>query len=211
MFQSIKNVYCVGRNYRQHAAELGNAVPDKPMLFMKPTHSLVAMDGRTIVLPGGRGEIHYEAELVIHIGRQYEPGIHADDLIDRMALGIDFTLRDVQSVIKQKGQPWLPAKGFLQSAPLGPFRPFAGAGQIAQETFRLLKNGETVQVGQPGDMIFDLQSIIDFCAAHYGIGPGDLIFTGTPAGVGAVADGDRLQLLWGEEPAGDIRISIPTS
>ncbi|MGN7384782.1 fumarylacetoacetate hydrolase family protein [Paenibacillus sp. SAFN-117] len=208
MFEQIRNVYCVGRNYRLHAAELGNAVPDKPMLFMKPSHALVPMDGRTIGLPSGVGEIHYEAELVIHIGRSYEPGISVDELVDKMALGIDFTLRDVQTALKAKGQPWLPAKGFLQSAPIGPFRTFPGITRAGEGTFHLRKNGQMVQSGQPRDMIFDLQEIVDFCAEHYGIGPGDLIFTGTPEGVGAVADGDRLQLYWNDEPAGDILISV---
>lgn len=200
--EQIRNIYCVGRNYRLHAEELGNAVPDKPMLFMKPSHALVSMDGRTIELPGDRGQIHFEAELVLHIGRTYEAGIAADDLVDRMALGLDFTLRDVQNVLKQKGHPWLAAKGFLRSAPLGPLRTFPGTYAAANTDFTLRKNGLEVQRGNIQAMIFDLQQIVDFCAANYGLGEGDLIYTGTPEGVGQVSDGDCFELYWGEELAG---------
>ncbi len=112
MKQSIRNIYCVGRNYGLHAAELGNSVPDEPMIFTKPTHAITQMDGSAIELPAGRGEVHYEAELVLHIGRDYSPGNTVDELVDRMALGIDFTLRDVQNVVKQKGYPCCRPKGF---------------------------------------------------------------------------------------------------
>lgn len=202
-FDSIRNIYCVGRNYGLHAAELGNAVPEQPMLFSKPTHALVQLNGSEIDLPGGRGEVHYETELVIRIGRDYEPGIRVDDLADQVALGIDFTLRDVQSELKKKGYPWLAAKGFRSSAPVTAFRPFPGTEALAAADFGLLKNGVEVQRGNVKDMIFNLQTIVDFCAEHYGVGKGDLIFTGTPAGVGPVADGDRLQLIFGGETWGE--------
>lgn len=208
MFDAIRNVYCVGRNYSEHAAEMGNAVPEKPMLFMKPSHSIVAMDGGELILPGIRGDVHYEAEFVLHIGRDYEPGIRVDELVDRFALGLDMTLRDVQSELKKKGHPWLAAKGFLGSAPIGALRPFPGADAVSRERFTLTKNGTEVQNGCIADMIFDLQQIVDFTAAHFGLGAGDLIFTGTPSGVGPVADGDRFQLRWGGEPAGDCVIRL---
>ncbi|WP_409345678.1 fumarylacetoacetate hydrolase family protein [Paenibacillus sp. MBLB4367] len=208
MKETIRNVFCVGRNYREHAAELGNAVPDAPMLFMKPVHALTAMDGSEIALPGNRGDIHYEAELVLHVGRPYERGIGVDELVDKYALGLDLTLRDVQSELKKKGQPWLAAKGFLGSAPIGSFRPFPGAAELGRQLFTLSKNGTEVQRGCTTDMIFDLQTIVDFCAAHYGLGTGDLIYTGTPAGVGAIADGDRFTLRMGEEAAGECVIRL---
>ncbi|MEF3302747.1 fumarylacetoacetate hydrolase family protein [Paenibacillus sp. GYB003] len=202
-FTDIRNIYCVGRNYGLHAAELGNAVPEQPMLFSKPTHSLVPLDGGEIEVPGGRGEVHFETEVVIRIGKSYKKGARADDLIDGVALGLDLTLRDVQSELKKKGYPWLAAKGFRNSAPITGFRPFGGTEALARNDFGLLKNGEEAQRGNVNDMIFDLQTIVDYCAEHYGIGPGDVIFTGTPAGVGPVADGDRFQLrfggdIWGE-------------
>jgi fumarylpyruvate hydrolase len=209
MFEQIRNIYCIGRNYRAHAAELGNAVPEQPMLFGKPTHALIGMDGGDISLPGGRGEIHYEAELVLHVARPYEPGIKVDELIDQYALGIDFTLRDVQAELKKKGHPWLAAKGFRNSAPITAFQPFPGASAVQATDFTLLKNGEEVQRGNSSQMIFDMQVIVDFTARHFGLGKGDILFTGTPEGVGSVADGDRLELFldsvsWG---AGTIRLN----
>ncbi|WP_135554182.1 fumarylacetoacetate hydrolase family protein [Paenibacillus cymbidii] len=206
--RAIRNIYCVGRNYREHAAELGNAVPEAPMLFMKPSHAAAAMDGSAITLPAGHGAIHYEAEVVLHVGRDYREGLTVDELVDRFALGLDMTLREVQDTLKKKGQPWLAAKGFRGSAPLGPFRPFPGAAAIRDTSFALKRNGEEVQRGTTGMMIFDLQTIVDYCAMHYGLGEGDLIFTGTPAGVGAVADGDRFELLWDGEEAGSCRFAL---
>ncbi|PYI56652.1 fumarylacetoacetate hydrolase [Paenibacillus flagellatus] len=200
---SIRNVFCVGRNYGLHAAEMGNAVPERPMLFSKPTHALAALDGGEIALPGDRGEVHYETEVVIRIGRKYEKGASIDELADGVALGIDFTLRDVQSELKKKGYPWLAAKGFRRSAPITPFRPFPGAAKLAETDFALLKNGTEAQRGNVKDMIFDLQTIADFCAEHFGLDAGDVIFTGTPAGVGPIADGDKLQLQFGGETWGE--------
>ncbi|TVY06666.1 fumarylacetoacetate hydrolase family protein [Paenibacillus cremeus] len=200
--ETIRNIYCVGRNYGLHAAELGNDIPEEPMIFTKPTHALVAINGEDIELPGTRGEVHYEAELVLRIGRGYEPGLTVDELVDGLALGIDFTLRDVQSVVKKKGHPWLPAKGFLNSAALSDFRPFPGFEQTKQVEYTLEKNGQEVQRGNLNDMIFDFQTVIDYVARHYGLGQGDIIYTGTPAGVAAIQDGDRLELLWGGESFG---------
>ncbi|MEW9698483.1 fumarylacetoacetate hydrolase family protein [Paenibacillus sp. SI8] len=206
MTANIRNIYCVGRNYRAHAAELGNDVPDQPMIFTKPTHALVEIDGGELTLPGDKGEIHYEAELVLHIAKPYHVGISVDEIVDKYALGIDFTLRDVQTVIKKKGQPWLPAKGFLGSAPISAFRPFPGVAALQQMNFQLLQNGNVVQDGNSSNMIFDLQTIVDYIAKHYGLGVGDIIYTGTPEGVGPVSNGDRLELVWGEEVFGAVTI-----
>ncbi|MNI04887.1 Fumarylpyruvate hydrolase [compost metagenome] len=205
MSQGISNLYCVGRNYKAHAVELGNDVPEQPMIFTKPTHALIAMDGRTVQIPGDQGAIHYEAELVIHIGKPYTPGISVDELIDQFALGIDLTLRDVQTEIKKKGHPWLKAKGFIGSAPLGEFQPFPGMAALQETDFQLLKNGECVQLGNVKNMIFDLQTIVDYIAEHYGLGIGDIIYTGTPEGVGPVGHGDHLELIWGDKKAGACR------
>lgn len=208
MVEDIRNVYCVGRNYKAHAEELGNELPKEPLFFTKPTHSLLPMTGGEVELPGNRGSVHYEAELVIHIGRDYEPGLSPDELVDRMALGIDFTLRDVQGGLKDKGLPWLAAKGFLRSAPVGPWRPFPATDLLGRHEFILRKNGVTVQQGNISRMIFDLQTLIDYCAAHYGLGKGDVIFTGTPEGVGPVADHDRLELEWDGTPAGSCTVRL---
>jgi 2-keto-4-pentenoate hydratase/2-oxohepta-3-ene-1,7-dioic acid hydratase in catechol pathway len=208
MLENIRNVYCVGRNYALHAAELGNAVPETPMIFMKPSHALIEMNGQPIQLPAGQGEIHYEAELVLHIGKDYEKGIHIDDLVDSFAFGIDFTLREVQSELKKKGHPWLAAKGFLRSAPIGPFFPFIGEQALKHTDFYLYINDIEVQRGNTRAMIFHPQAIVDFCAENYGLGPGDVIYTGTPSGVGSVADGDVLRLQWGSQQAGLCKIQI---
>ena len=206
--ENIKNIYCVGRNYRLHAAELGNAVPTSPFLFAKPSYALVEANGEEIVLPGNRGEVHYELELVVRIGKSYEKGMTVDELVDQFALGIDFTLRDVQSELKKKGLPWLLAKGFPNSAVLTKFQPFNGVEETKQTDFSMLKNGEQVQRGNIKDMIFDLQTIIDFSAEHFGLGEGDILFTGTPEGVGPIASGDSLALLWGDTVLGEAKIKL---
>jgi fumarylpyruvate hydrolase len=206
--KQIRNIYCVGRNYRLHAEELGNAVPTSPFLFSKPTHSLVEANGETIVLPGNRGEVHYEVEVVLHIARPYEAGMRVEDVVDKMALGIDFTLRDVQSELKKKSHPWLLAKGFPNAAVLTPFRSFPGVAACREVDFSLLKNGEQVQRGNIQDMLFDMQTIVEFSAEHFGLGEGDIIYTGTPAGVGPVADGDELAMRWGEETWGTCTIQL---
>ncbi|MBR2566095.1 MAG: fumarylacetoacetate hydrolase family protein [Paenibacillus sp.] len=206
MLTNIRNVYCVGRNYKLHAEELGNAVPDEPMIFMKPSHAVVPLDGELLEVPVNKGEVHYEAELVIRIGRDYESGVHVDELVDAYALGIDFTLRDVQTVIKKKGHPWTAAKGFKNSAPITAFQSFPGAAALLEKDFTLKKNGVQVQRGNITNMIFNLQHIVDYVGHHYGLGPGDIIFTGTPEGVGATQSGDVLELSWGDESLGTCTI-----
>jgi len=201
--QQIKNIYCVGRNYVLHAKELNNKVPTSPMLFQKPTHALVEADGREIFLPGNQGTIHFETELVIKMGKPYEKGIKVDELVDAMAIGLDLTLRDVQNGLKEKGYPWLLAKGFKNSAVLSKFIPFPGVEKCKDLNFGLLKNGRQIQSGNIKDLIFDLQTLVDYIAEHLGLGVGDIIFTGTPEGVGPVSDGDRMSLLLGEEILGE--------
>lgn len=203
MINDVRNIYCVGRNYKMHAAELGNAVPTEPMFFMKPTHALTQMDGRKISLPSNKGAIHFEAELVIHIGKEYYKGIQIEELVDQVSLGIDFTLRDLQSKLKAEGLPWLAAKGFRNSALIGAFIPFETLAPINELEFSLFKNGEEKQHGKVSDMIFSLQEIVDYCAEHFELGVGDLIYTGTPAGVGAVEQGDHLLLKMGNQSIGE--------
>ncbi|MBJ6362406.1 fumarylacetoacetate hydrolase family protein [Paenibacillus sp. GCM10012307] len=202
---TIKNVYAVGRNYALHAAELGNATPETPMIFMKPSHAAVLLDGREIRLPDQFGAVHYETELVIRMAREYEPGAKAEELIGDFALGLDLTLRDVQTELKAKQLPWLKAKGFKSSAPITAFRRFEGLSQLAAASFSLNINGEERQRGHIQDMIFDLQTLIDHIGGHYGLGEGDVIFTGTPAGVGEIKKYDEMELFWGDELLGSCR------
>ncbi|WP_027416554.1 fumarylacetoacetate hydrolase family protein [Aneurinibacillus terranovensis] len=205
---NICNVFCVGRNYRLHAEELGNEVPTSPMIFTKPTYAVVEANGKEITLPGDKGDVHYEAELVLHIGKAFQPGIPVEDVVDGIALGIDFTLRDVQSELKKKGHPWLPAKGFRNSAILTAFRPFPGIEACKTTDFSLRRNGVEVQRGNIQDMIFDFAAILQFINEHFGLDTGDIIYTGTPAGVAAVENGDKLALFWGEEKFGECIIAL---
>ncbi|WP_025715833.1 fumarylacetoacetate hydrolase family protein [Paenibacillus sp. 1-18] len=207
MNAEIRNVYCVGRNYKLHAEELGNDVPAEPMIFLKPSHAVLPLDGAMLELPRDKGEVHFEAELVVAVGRNYEPGMSADTCLSAFAFGIDFTLRDVQSALKKKGHPWTAAKGFKSAAPLTPFLPLERLDMLEQHEFSLLKNGQEVQRGHIRDMIFSIQHIVDYIATHYGLGEGDIIFTGTPAGVGPVTSGDRFELFWGSDRQGSCTIA----
>lgn len=204
----IRNVYCVGRNYVLHAKELNNEVPTSPILFSKPTYALVEANGQNITLPGDQGSIHYETELVIHIGKTYYKGISVDELVDKMAVGIDFTLRDVQDDLRAKGLPWLLSKGFPKSAVLSRFVPFAGVEACKKLDFSMIKNGELVQNGNIQNMIFDLQTIVDFTGKYLGLGEGDVIYTGTPQGVGPIADGDQISLKLGDEILGECTMQM---
>lgn len=205
---SIRNIYCVGRNYVLHAKELKNEIPTSPMLFTKPTHALVKAGGQTIIIPGDRGTVHFETELVIRIGNSYEKGMKVDELVDGIAVGLDLTLRDVQDELKKKGYPWLLAKGFQNSAILSRFVDFPGIEECKKMDFALIKNGEQVQTGNIQNMIFDLQTIIDFTAHNLGLGKGDIIFTGTPQGVGPVSDGDQLSLVVDKQILGSCIIKL---
>lgn len=204
----IKNIYCVGRNYRLHAEELGNEIPSTPFLFCKPTHALTQANGQKIMLPDGRGEVHYEIEVVVHIGNAQRQGKSILDTIDSFTLGIDFTLREEQNKLKQEGKPWLLAKGFPNSAVIGNPIPFTSEKELMQEDFSLVKNDETVQKGNIQEMLFDLQTLLTFTKKHFGLGEGDLIFTGTPKGVGQVKEGDHLEMFWGKTKVGSVIIRI---
>lgn len=206
--ETIKNIYCVGRNYRAHAKELNNPVPTSPFLFSKPTHAVVEANGQVVSLPGDRGSVHYETELVLRIGKPYEKGMKVDEIVDGLAIGLDLTLRDVQDVLKEKRYPWLLAKGFLNSAILTKFIDFPGVEACKQTNFSLLINGSQVQEGNIQSLIFDFQTLIDFTAEHFGLGEGDIIFTGTPEGVGPLANGDELTLLWDEEVLGKSKVNL---
>ncbi|MFX3632508.1 MAG: fumarylacetoacetate hydrolase family protein [Candidatus Pristimantibacillus sp.] len=201
MANEIRNIYCIGRNYRLHALELGNEVPEEPIVFTKPSHAIVPMNGNVVELPGDRGEVHFELEIVLRIGRSLEAGVEPDECIDGFALGLDLTLRDVQNKLKAKGQPWLDAKGFKNSAPIGQWMPYPGEQELKETEFSLIRNGVQVQVGNSGDMLFGISELINHIDSRYGIGPGDLIFTGTPAGVAALNDGDQLEAQWQGEKA----------
>lgn len=204
----IQNIFCIGRNYEKHIEELHNQKPDRPVVFSKPTHALAMADGKTITLPAEQGAVHYETELVIKMARDFEVGTHVDELVHEMAIGLDLTLRDVQQTLKDKGHPWLLAKGFPNSAILGRFFAFPGMSACSEKTFSLLLNDKKVQEGCIRDMIFDLNEQIDHIGRNFGLKTGDILFTGTPSGVGPLKDKDSLKLIWDREEVGNCEINM---
>lgn len=191
-FQRMK-IICIGRNYAEHAKELKNEVPDKPVVFMKPPSALLVND-KPFYYPDFSNDIHYEAEIVLKIcknGRHVQPEFAAD-YYDQIAFGIDFTARDLQEECKKKGHPWEIAKGFDGSAVISDFIPVEKINRAGVE-FKLRKNNELVQQGNTADMLFSFEAIIVYVSKFFKLQMGDLIYTGTPAGVGPVKIGDKLE------------------
>jgi 2-keto-4-pentenoate hydratase/2-oxohepta-3-ene-1,7-dioic acid hydratase in catechol pathway len=187
-------IICIGRNYVAHARELNNEVPDKPVFFMKPDSALV-ISNRPFFYPEFSKDVHHELEVVIRInrlGRSIEEK-YAHRYFNELALGVDFTARDLQAEQKKKGLPWEIAKGFDYSAPVSEFHPLDKFGDIHKLNFRLDINGKTVQDGNTSLMIFSFEKIIAYVSRFMTLKTGDLIFTGTPAGVGPVSINDRLE------------------
>ncbi|NPA68199.1 MAG: fumarylacetoacetate hydrolase family protein [Chlorobi bacterium] len=186
-------IICIGRNYLDHAKELNNKVPDKPMFFLKPETSLL-LKNRDFYYPEFSNEIHYETEIVIKINRlgKYIEEKFAHRYYSEIGLGIDFTARDLQKKCKEKGHPWEIAKAFEHSAPLSSV--FINKKDLPENiNFKLELNGKTVQNGNTADMIFSVDKIISYISQFFTLKIGDLIFTGTPAGVGEVHIGDNLK------------------
>lgn len=188
-------IICIGRNYVAHARELNNEVPEEPVFFMKPDSSLLR-NNDPFYIPEWSNEIHHEIELVIkinRIGKNIEKRF-AHRYFDEIGLGIDFTARDVQNKLKEKGLPWEKAKAFDQSAVLGGI--FTNKSSFPDErniSFKLNINGKTVQAGNSALMIFSFEEIIANVSKYVTLKIGDLIYTGTPAGVGPVKIGDHLE------------------
>ena len=186
-------IICIGRNYIDHAKELDNPVPSKPLVFMKPPSALLVND-KPFYYPDFTKDLHHEIEVVLKIcknGRHVQPAF-APSYYQEVALGIDFTARDVQAECKKKGHPWEIAKGFDGSAVLSRFIPIEKVNRKAIE-FELKKNGEVVQKGNTKDLIFNFDYLITYVSQYFKLQVGDLIFTGTPAGVGPVQMGDLLE------------------
>jgi acylpyruvate hydrolase len=193
-------ILCIGRNYREHIKELHHEVPSVPVFFMKPDSSLLIRN-RPFFLPDFSKEVHYEAELVLKIcklGKNIQKRF-AHTYYDEIGVGIDFTARDLQTAAKQQGLPWLVSKGFDNSAPIGRFLPKSQFPDLENIDFRLDLNQKTVQQGNSKDMIFSFDDIISYISHFITLKTGDLIFTGTPAGVGPVKIGDKLEAYIGEE------------
>jgi acylpyruvate hydrolase len=192
-------IICIGRNYLEHAKELNNPVPSSPVFFLKPETSLLTRN-RPFYFPDFSEDIHYETEIVLRIckvGKNISERF-AHTYYDAIGLGIDFTARDLQQKAKEKGLPWEPAKAFDNSAPISAFIPVTELQNVHNLEFSLQINGVVVQKGLASEMIFSYEKIISYISGFITLKMGDMIFTGTPAGVGPVKIGDRLEAYLGE-------------
>lgn len=193
-------IFCVGRNYADHAKELGNAIPDEPVIFMKPKSALLQAH-TPFYYPEFTNELHYECELVLRISKngKYIQDKFASKYYDAISVGIDFTARDIQNELKEKGLPWEKAKAWDNSAAVGKWVPIADVKSKKDIHFGLYKNKEQVQQGNSGSMIYDFDYLVSYISNFFSVNIGDLIFTGTPAGVGELVVGDELEAYLAEE------------
>lgn len=194
----VHRIYCVGRNYAEHAREMGDSGREPPFFFMKPADAVVpGREGAPVELdfPSLTADLHHEVELVVAIGTGGRdiPVARALEHVWGYAVGLDMTRRDLQAQMKQQGRPWSIAKGFDDSAPVGALVPAASASIGPDTPIELALNGERRQSGRLGDQIWGVPEVIAHLSAAWALAPGDLIFTGTPAGVGRVQPGDRLE------------------
>jgi 2-keto-4-pentenoate hydratase/2-oxohepta-3-ene-1,7-dioic acid hydratase in catechol pathway len=192
-------IICIGRNYTEHIKELNNETPEEPVIFIKPDTALLR-NNNPFFIPDFSNDVHHEVEVVVKIKKpgRYIPVGFAKDYYDEVALGIDFTARDIQSQLKAKGLPWEKAKGFDHSAAISAFIPLNKLTNEVSEgiyaaTFSLEKNGMVVQSGNTNQMIHNVDEIIAHVSEYFSLRIGDYLFTGTPAGVGAVKSGDQLK------------------
>lgn len=206
----IANIYCIGRNYVRHIEELGNELPTAPVVFMKPT-SAVLHDGGVIALPAFSQAVHHEVELTVLIGRGGR-GIPAGEALAHVAgygVGLDLTARDTQDALKAKGLPWLVAKGFDTSACLSSFLPPAQLPDPGAMRFSLDVNGAPRQRGDTALMIHPVADIIHYLSGIFTLQEGDVLFTGTPEGVAAIAAGDRLDIALEEKIRASFTVAGP--
>lgn len=187
-------IICIGRNYAEHAKELNNAIPTEPVFFMKPD-TAVLKDGEAFYYPEFTKDLHHEIEIVLKINKvgKHIKEEFAHKYYDEIGLGIDFTARDLQSKAKEKGLPWEKAKAFDGSAPIGKFVSKNLLANLSSIPFELKINNESRQVGNTKDLLFSFDKIIAYVSQFVTLKVGDLIYTGTPEGVGPVKIGDKLQ------------------
>lgn len=187
-------IFCIGRNYADHAKELGNGLPDEPVIFMKPKSALV-QSHTPFYYPEFTNELNYEAELVVRISKngKYIQEKHAPGYYNAITVGIDFTARDIQNQLKEKGLPWEKAKAFDNSAAVGKFIDINPGMDKKNINFSFLKNKEVVQKDNSKSMIFTIDRIISNISNYFSLNIGDLVFTGTPAGVGECIVGDHFE------------------
>ncbi|WP_456464028.1 fumarylacetoacetate hydrolase family protein [Lutibacter sp.] len=186
-------IICIGRNYAKHIEELANEKPKNPVIFLKPD-SAILVKNQPFFIPPFSNDIHYEVEILVKINKV---GKHIDEKFahkyyDEIGLGIDFTARDIQAVCKEKGLPWEKAKAFDGSAVIGEFLPKESLGNLNNLAFTLHKNGELVQDGNTNAMLWKIDELISYVSQFFTLKKGDVLFTGTPAGVGKVSENDIL-------------------
>ncbi|MBY6191258.1 fumarylacetoacetate hydrolase family protein [Microbulbifer agarilyticus] len=191
----LGKVVCVGRNYAAHAEELSNPIPDEPLLFIKPATSVVPM-AQPVHLPRGRGSCHFEGELALLIGERLTDANPGDvpGAIAGLGLALDLTLRELQSDLKGKGQPWEKAKGFDGACPLSPFVKLDWLPDWDNLTYTLWLNGEIRQRGKSNHMLTPILDLVAYISEYFTLMPGDVVLTGTPAGVGELLVGDRIAM-----------------
>ena len=207
----VRRVYCVGRNYAEHAKEMGFTGREDPFFFCKPADAIISVaTGETgkMPYPAKTANLHYEMELVVAIGKGGKniPVDQANDHIWGYALGLDMTRRDLQGEAKKLGRPWEVGKAFDHSAPLGPIHPLSSVGVLEQGRIWLDVNGERKQDSNLRELIWNIPESISYLSGLFELQPGDLIFTGTPEGVGAVVSGDVL--VGGVDKLGELRVQI---
>jgi len=200
-------IICIGLNYRKHAVEMGRPLPKEPVVFLKPDSSILK-NNKPFFLPDFSAMIQYEAEIVVRISKLGK-GIeakYAPRYYDELTLGIDITARDIQNRNSAAGLPWELSKCFDGAAPLGKFIPVSSVSDINNLDFRLEINNKTVQQGNTSDMIFSINEIVAYVSQFFTLKTGDLIFTGTPSGVGPLKKNDNLVAYLGDEPLLDFMI-----
>ena len=207
----VHRIYCVGRNYEEHAKEMGFTGREPPFFFMKPADAVLSVEaGQTgqLPYPSLTGNLHHEIELVVAIGKGGR-AIAAANALEHVfgyAVGLDMTRRDLQNDMKKQGRPWCIGKGFDNSAPIGPITPAAQAGDVAQAAIWLQVNGTDRQRSTVAQLIWNIAETIEHLSAAWELQPGDLIFSGTPEGVGAVVRGDVLE--GGVDGLGTLRLQV---
>jgi len=196
----VGKVVCVGRNYAEHAKELGNAVPAEPILFIKPRTAVTSLL-QPVRVPPGQGACHFETEIALLIGSTLTQADEdtAREAIAGIGLGLDLTLREVQDALKAKGLPWEKAKAFDGACPLSPFVRPAPVADLANLRLRLQVNGENRQDGNSSDMLTPVLPLLVYMSRHFTLEPGDVVMTGTPRGVGPLLAGDAVRVTLGED------------
>ncbi len=206
----LGKIVCVGRNYAAHARELNNPLPREPLLFIKPATSAVALE-QPLLLPLGQGAVHFETEIAVLIGAPLcrASAAEAASAIRALGLALDLTLRDLQSALKAQGHPWERAKGFDGACPLSPWIERSAFADLEDIAFTLELNGAVRQIGHSAQMLWPIVPLIAAISAAFSLEPGDVVLTGTPAGVGPLDAGDHLLLRLSEQGRFETRVAVP--